>query len=139
MTQNTPNKGTQTGVTRGCQIEDNLYRLQHCIDSSFNDGVALIIASIDYTKAFDSVRRESIVKALMHYTILSAPTNTHTDNSTRITRGEMEKEMDTQSGIRHGCTGSTVLFKLTTYRIIQELEEKEKGFHNPLFNIKVLH
>ena len=53
--------------------------------------------------------------------------------------GEMEKEMDIQSGIRQGCTGSTVLFKLITYMIIEELEKKEKGFQNPLFNNKSLY
>ena len=76
---NNQNKETQTGFTRGCQTEDNLLILQYCIDSSYNYGLPLIITSIDYSKAFDSVRRESIVETLMHYKIhpkiISALTN----------------------------------------------------------------
>ena len=66
---NDQNKETQTGFTRGCQTEDNLLILQYCIDNSYNYSLPLIITSVDYSKAFDSVKRESIVKALMHYKI----------------------------------------------------------------------
>ena len=37
---------------------------------------------------------------------------------------EIEKEVVT-SGIRQGCTASTVLFKLITYKIIEEMRKTE--------------
>ena len=36
-----------------------------------------------------------------------------------IEMDERSIEMEVESGIRQGCTASTVLFKLITYRIIE--------------------
>ena len=38
-----------------------------------------------------------------------------------------EIEIEVTSGIRQGCTVSTVLFKLITYKIIEEIKKKQKG------------
>ena len=50
------------------------------------------------------------------------------EDKTRIKLGkEKYIEMNIQNGIRQGCTASTVLFKLITYKIFEELEHKCKG------------
>lgn len=53
--------------------------------------------------------------------------------------GEIETAIDIQSGIRQGCTGSTILFKIVTYQIMEELEERGTGFECDMFNIKTLY
>ena len=42
------------------------------------------------------------------------------------------------SGIRHGCMGSTSIFKLVTYEIMQDLEKLDKGYKDDNFNITSL-
>src|SRR5678816_916728 len=63
----------------------------------------------------------------------------YTDDKTYIKLGnEIENvEIEVTSGIKQGCTGSTTLFKLVTYKIIKELE-KEKGFNNGSIKINSL-
>jgi len=46
--------------------------------------------------------------------------------------------MDVTSGIRQGCLGSTTLFKLIMYKIIQKLEELDKGYKDEIFKITSL-
>ena len=60
---------TQAGFTSGCRIEDNLFVLQYCIEESFKKKKSLIVTSIDYSKAFDSIKRDTIITTLMHYRI----------------------------------------------------------------------
>ena len=38
--------------------------------------------------------------------------------------GEIEEEMEINSGIKQGCTASTTLFKIITYKIMNSVEEK---------------
>ena len=39
-----------------------------------------------------------------------------------VTYGEIEEEMDINSGVKQGCTASTILFKLVTYMIMKRVE-----------------
>ena len=50
------------------------------------------------------------------------------EDSTKI-RLEKNKEIEIEvtSGIRPGCTASTVLFKLITYKIIEEMGKTERN------------
>ena len=45
---------------------------------------------------------------------------------TIIKLGRMNKKVEVTSGIRQGCCISTLLFKLVTFRIIDELRKKQK-------------
>ena len=50
------------------------------------------------------------------------------NDRTRIELGiDEEVETEVTSGTRQGCTISTTLFKLITFRIIEELERLGKG------------
>ena len=42
------------------------------------------------------------------------------------------------SGIRQGCTGSTTLFKIVTFKIMQKFEELNRGFKDENFNLTSL-
>ena len=103
---------TQAGFTKGSQIEDNLFILQYCIEKNFRRRKRLVVTSIDYSKASDSIRRETIVETLMHHrvhpkiidTIVNIYRNDHTD----VHIGDIKKNIKITSGIRQGCTGSAM-------------------------------
>ena len=48
------------------------------------------------------------------------------------------KKIDVTSGIRQGCTGSSVLFKLITYMIMNEFDQKGCGYKDENFALKSL-
>ena len=52
----------QAGSTPGRRTSDNLLLLQYCIHKTFTQKKKLYIISIDFTKAFDSVNRNSMIQ-----------------------------------------------------------------------------
>ena len=134
---------TQAGFTTGGQIEDNLFVLQYCIEKSYRMKKELIVTCIDYSKAFDSIKRDKIIEALMHYRIhpkiIDTIAKIYQNDSTEIQIGELRKNINITSGIRQGCTGSTMLFKLITYMIISELNRRGTGYRDENVNIESLY
>ena len=49
-------------------------------------------------------------------------------DSTVIKLGKLKKEVEVTSGIRQGCCISTLLFKMITYTIIDDLREKGEKY-----------
>ena len=93
----------------------------------------LYLVSIDFEKAYDSIRREKIIEILKDYRIQGEII----DFISRVYRGDStvigmednrEIEIDIDNGIRQGCTASTVIFKLVTYKIIEELNRGVMGY-----------
>lgn len=73
------------------------------------------------------------VEVLKNYkvepSIIDAVVELYKRDRTQIDLGNERKlEMNITSGMKQGCTGSTSLFKLITYEIITEPEEKGKGY-----------
>ena len=52
---------------------------------------------------------------------------------------EKQTTIDITNGVRQRCNGSTVLFLLMTYEIIQKLEAEQIGFRNDKFKIPILY
>ena len=125
-------KDQQSGFTKKRRIEDNLIMLNYCVEGTYRVGGELYIAAIDYSKAFDSINRKHMIETLKNYKIDPAVINViariYSQDSTTIhLREDFREEIEIGNGIRQGCTGSTVLFKLVTFMIIKELE-KEIGY-----------
>ena len=98
----------------------------------------LIIVSVDFKKAFDSVRRGEIVEVLKEYRvdpqIIDFVVRIYEKDQTRIEIGKRDVKIDVQSGIRQGCTASTVIFKMITFKIIEQLRRGTAGIKvNSLF------
>ena len=113
--------------------------LKFCIDKTFKDKKVLYVTAVDFAKAYDSVKRDSLIKTLMDYKIhpnlIDIVTGTYIDDRTNIvTGGETEMKMTVSSGIRQGCTASTTLFKLLTYVIIDRLQKG--GFRDDNFKLR---
>lgn len=136
-------KDTQAGFTTGSRIENNIFILRYCIERSFKLKKPLVVTAVDFAKAYDSIKRGKLVETLMYYKvdhkIINLIAHVYDSDRTRIELGpEEEVEIEVTSGIRQGCTVSTTLFKLVTFRIIEELERLGKGFKDDMFRIDSL-
>ena len=102
----------------------------------------LYVISIDFSKAYDSLKRENLIDVLKDYKIhantIGTLKNIYTGDWTNVMIGDQKIKMNVSSGIRQGCTASTTLFKLETYHIIELLEEEGRGFVDEMIKISVL-
>ena len=119
-------KFEQAGLTKGGNILDNLFILRECVEETYRKKEQMVAIAIDFEKAYDSIKRETMVQILKELRIdskiIDFIVRTYREDSTKI---QLEKnkeiEIEVTSGIRQGCTASTVLFKLITYKIIEEI------------------
>ncbi|CAL4072299.1 unnamed protein product, partial [Meganyctiphanes norvegica] len=99
-------------------------------DKLTNVDRGLVVVALDYSKAYDSVNRKSLIETLIKYKIdpkvIDLIYKIYRNDTTLIKF--MEEEIEITSGIRQGCTLSTELFKLVTYEIMRELDEKGEDF-----------
>ena len=125
-------KDNQTGFTKGGKKEDNLFMLQYLVGKAYKNKKPLILIAIDYSKAYDSLDRKKLIEALMEYKIhphiIDIIAKLYQGDHTKIKIGDSEEKIDISSGIKQGCTLSTTLFKIVTYLIIKELENKGRGY-----------
>ena len=137
-------KETQAGFTEGSRIENNLLILRYCVENTYKMRKALIVISVDFAKAYDSVKRDKLIEVLIENKISPCIINfiagVYVGDRTRIEIGREEEgiEIEATSGIRQGCTASTTLFKLITFKIIQELEKLDCGYKDEAFRISSL-
>ena len=59
-------------------------------------------------------------------------------DQTRIEIGERDVKIDVQSGIRQGCTASTVIFKMITFKIIEQLRRGTEGIRMAVIKVNSL-
>ena len=141
VTENEENKETQAGFTKKGKIEDNIFILQHCIEYSKKNKKPLIVISIDFRKAYDSVKREAMMEMLKEYKInediIETIASTYQNDITTLNYAEEKVDLEITSGIRQGCTNSATLFKLITYKIIERME-MENGYKDKDLDIKAL-
>lgn len=112
--------------------------MRYIIDDSYRRKEKLIVTSIDFAKAFDSINRGSLIKALMKYNIhpklINIIANIYSEDATNIYfNGTKQAEMEITNGIRQGCNGSTILFLIITFVIIERLEKENIGYENEKF------
>ena len=143
LTENLKMENLQAGFTANRQVEDNLFLLNYCVNESYRNNKQLILTAIDFSKAFDSIKRSALINSLKEYNvhpdIIAAIFNIYDgDNTDIFFNKEKVTNVKITSGIRQGCTGSTALFKLVTYIIIKELKETGYGFKNKHCRIPVL-
>ena len=74
-----------------------------------------------------------------HFKDIDKVAEIYQGDKTFINFGEIKDlEVEISSGIRQGCTGSTTLFKLITYKIMEKME-KQRGFVDDMFKINMLY
>ena len=132
MEANKLNHEIQYGFTKGGRVEHCMFTLNHITNMTYEsrrkEHRNLYFAMIDFRKAYYSVDRWSLIKAMrnikINTDIIDIIVQMYTGDTTTICLGGKEEKVEVTSGIRQGCSISTLLFKLITYNIIEELEEK---------------
>ena len=61
----------QAGFTRHRRIADNLFILDYCVATSFKNRKEMYLISVDFAKAFDPIKRSTLIFALKKYKIHS--------------------------------------------------------------------
>ena len=121
----------QVGFTKGGEILDNLLVLQECVRQSYGRGEQMVVIAVDFSKAYDSIRREKVVEVLkdlkVPVKVIDMIRRGYVGDRTRVEIGGRELLMEIDSGIRQGCTASPLIFKLITYKIIEELKRRTSG------------
>ena len=54
----------QAGFTTGGRVENNVLIMRYCVEKSFEMKKPLIAISIDFAKAFDSIKREIMIRVM---------------------------------------------------------------------------
>ena len=135
---------TQAGFTKGARVEDNLAILKYLRQEAAKRKEELVITAIDFSKAYDSIKRHVIIETLKIYGISTEIINIiaelYKDDRVILQVGgeKIKKEVKPTSGIRQGCTLSATLFKLITYRIIKDMETTTNGYNVGNITIKSL-
>ena len=123
----------QLGFTSGRRLEENLFILEYCVEESYRMKKKLVALAIDFRKAFDSVDRGALVKALMYFKcdprVIEVIVKLFKGDITNIYReGRHMGEVEVRRGIRQGCTGSPQLFIMVVAMIIEQLLRSGLGF-----------
>merc|ERR1711913_185993 len=124
----------QFGFTEGGRVEHCMFMLDYIANMTYEKihrpQHSLYFAFIDFRKAYDSIDRQKLIEVLIGYKInpliIDLIVQMYQEDCTIIKLGKMNKKVEVTSGIRQGCCISTLLFKLVTFKIIDELRKKQK-------------
>ena len=64
VAENKIEKFEQAGFTKGGNILDNLFILRDCVEETYRKKEQMVAIAIDFKKAYDSIKRETIVQVL---------------------------------------------------------------------------
>ena len=134
---------SKLAFTKKRRIIDNLYILRYCIENSFKRKQALFVIAVDFQKAFDSINRSRLIETMMKFKIdsnvIEIIANIYSHDSTELfINNNKQAEIEVTSGIRQGCNGSTILFLLVTYIIIEKLQTEGLRYKDEFFKIAAL-
>ena len=86
--------------------------------------------SLTLKKAYDSIDRKKLIEVLIEYKInpqiIDLIVQMYHDDHTIIKLGNMKEKVEVTGGIRQGCCISTLLFKMVTFKIIEELRKEKR-------------
>ena len=127
----------QFGFTAGGRVEHCFYILDYIANMTYESQSrkhkSLYFAFIDFKKAYDSINRKRLIEVLVKFKInpqiIDLIVQMYEGDSTIIQLGRMRKKIEVTGGIRQGCCISTLLFKMVTFTIIDDLRELGKKYH----------
>ena len=122
----------QFGFTQGGRVEHCMFILNYITNMPYEKRGRkcrpLYLAFIDFKKAYDSIDRRKLIEVLIEYKInpkiIDLIVQMYKEDHTVIKLGSMAEKIEVTGGIRQGCCISTLLFKLVTFKIIEELRKK---------------
>ena len=69
---------------------------------------------------------EILIEYKVNPRIIDLIVQMYKDDHTVVQLGNMKEKVEVTSGIRQGCSISTLLFKMVTFKIIEELRKEKK-------------
>ena len=117
-----PDKGTRNAI----------FDLKRLVERSVENQKDICTCFIDYSKAFDTVKHDSLVELLQSLDVDDADTRLLTNlywTQTAAVRGDkdLSEWMSIKQEVRQSCVASPHLFALYTEMIMREIEDME-GF-----------
>ena len=115
-----PDKGTGNAI----------FVLQWLVERSVEKQRDIYTCPIDYSKAFDTVKHESLVELLQALDVDKSETklltNLYRKQTAAVRYGDDISEwLDIKQGVRQGCIASPHLFALYTEMIMRELDDMD--------------
>ena len=103
----------------------------------------LYVISIDFSRAFDSIKREKLIPVLkeyrIHTKIIDIIAHIYEKDKTQVYFNNTHQvDIDVTSGIRQGCNGANNLFMLVTYLIIEKMYDCLNGINTNICKIVAL-
>ena len=121
----------QYGFTEGGRGELCLFIVNYIANRMYESQKkhkVLYYAMVDFKMAYGSVNRQKLIDVMAKYEvntrIIEMIMQIYVSDRTTIKLGSKQETIDVICGIRQGCNISTLLFKMVTFSIIEELEEK---------------
>ena len=99
---------TQCGFHPGQGTVDMIFSLKQIQENCIEQNRPLYMAFVDFTKAFDTVHRETLWKILRKIgcpdLIVDLIVSLHKDMKASVSlKGEVSKPFDVQNGVKQGC------------------------------------
>ena len=132
----------QYGFTAGGRIEHCLFILDYVANMTYesnnNKNKSLFYAFIDFKKAYDSINRKKLIEVLIKFKInpqiINLIVQMYEGDRTTIQLGRMKETVEVTGGIRQGCSISTLLFKMVTFTMIEDLRNLAEKYNIREYN-----
>ena len=133
----------QAGFTKNRRLADNLYVLDYYMKESFKTKKPLYVIAIDFSKSFDSIKRDTLIQVLkkyrIHPKIIDIISHIYEKDKTQVYFNSIHQaDIDVTSGIRQGYNGSSNLFLLVKYLIIEKMYDCLNGINTNICKILAL-
>jgi hypothetical protein len=116
----------QCGFRKGRGCVDQIYNLKECLSMSRQKGKEVYMCFIDLRKAYDSVNRDLLWKAMREYGVsekIVKILNSLYDNTRAKVRvnGKLSEFLSLKTGVKQGCVLSPLLFNVFLDWVIQKV------------------
>ena len=112
-----PDKGTRNAI----------FVLKRLVERSVEKHEDVYTCFIDYSKAFDAVKHDSLVELDVDYEDTRLLTNLYWTQTAAVRcNKDLSELMKIKQGVRQGCVVSRHLFALYTAMIMREIEDMER-------------
>ncbi|XP_071960018.1 uncharacterized protein [Antedon mediterranea] len=130
----------QGGFRKDRQCEDHIFTLKSLIATRQAEGKKSFLAFLDFRKAFDTVWREGLIKALRRIGIksnlINIVQNLYENVKCKVQFANLETELfDIDEGVKQGCSLSPTLFSIYINELRIMLNNSDLGVN--IFNTKI--
>lgn len=121
----------QAGFRRGFSTVDHLQVINQIIEKSQEYQIPLVLAFVDYAKAFDSVETSAILKSIQNQGVdrvyVEMFGHIYTNARAHIRLDRTSEPFSIAKGVRQGDTSSPKLFTAILENVFRSLDWSEKG------------